>query len=154
MGTAGAVVVSAATAFFAYRRGTKGDQALSMSQAADRRAKETEVNLSTQGKIIDQLQEELERHRVELTAKAEQLATKDAALDDARQQLRDMRHDLGEAKSGMAAATVIIQGLEHTVDALQSEVASLRRLILDHERTIADLNLKLSEAQADDHDHP
>lgn len=147
-GTIGAIGVSAAGTWFVYRRGTKGDQALSLSLAADRRAKETEINLATQASIIDQLQEELGRYRTNLNEKVAELAAKDAQLDETRQNLRDMRHELVEARSGLSAAEVIIASLEKTVEALRTEIESLRRLVQDHERAIAAAEKTIADLRA------
>ena len=137
VGSVGALIVSGAGTVLVYRRGSKGDQALSLSQDADRRSKETETNLKTQTDIIDNLQEEVGRYRVELNAKADELGRKHAELEEARETIKSMREDLGEAVAGVSAANVIIKSLERTVETLQTEVVSLRRLVQDHERTIA-----------------
>lgn len=132
-----AVTVTAVGTYLVYRRGRKGDDALALSQAADRRSKETETNLKTQTDIIDNLQEEVGRYRVELNAKADELGRRHVELEDARNTIKAMREELGEATAGLSAAGVIIRSLEATVDVLQTEVASLRRLVQDHEATIA-----------------
>lgn len=137
----GAVIVSAAGTVLAFRRGSKGDEALSLSQDADRRSKETEMVLKTQGSIIDQLQEEVARYRVELQEKASQLLTREKDLEEARKTMRDMRHELSNAKAGLAAA-------EKVIAALDNEISSLRRLVEDHERTIGLHEAAMAELKA------
>lgn len=140
-----AVLVSGLATYLAYRRGRRGDDALTLSSDADRRSKETETNLATQTAIIDNLQEEVGRYRVELNAKDVELGRRHDELEEARDTIKSMREELGEATAGLSAAGVIIASLERTVDVLQTEVASLRRLVQDHEATIAGHERSMNE---------
>lgn len=134
----GAVLVSAAGTVLAFRRGSRGDEALALSQAADRRSKETETVLTTQGSIIDQLQEEITRYRTELQDKQDQLEQRHAALEECRKELREARHEFAAARASVKAAETVIA-------ALDTEISSLRRLVNDHEHTIAMHEQTISE---------
>lgn len=117
-----AVIVAPIGSILAYRQGTRADQSLSLSKEAERRSKETETNLSTQGAIIDQLQEEVKRYR-------EDLADKHGELERTREAMRDLRHELGTAQADLQAARIIIAGLEQQIVALQATIAGLEMTV-------------------------
>lgn len=133
------VLITGGATYLAYRRGTAGDKALSLSQTADRRSKETEANLTIQGSIIDQLQEEVARYRAELREKQLQLDGRDEQLEEYRTTLRDLRHELSDSRAGLSAAGKIIEGLEEQVKSLRLTVRDLKAQIARHEETITEL---------------
>lgn len=136
VGTTGAVVVSALAAGLTWQRGRKGDDALALSTRTAADNDLTKANVEVQGRIIDQLQEEVSSYRAELRSKHDE-------LEIVREQMREMRHELGNAKAEVSAALIVIAGLERQVDSLQ-------QLITKHEVTIERLELALASTPRKD----
>ena len=134
----GAVLVSAAAAYGTYRRATKGDDALALSQRADRRSEETKTNLETQGRIIDQLQEELDRYRGEVAEKKKEAT-------DLAEAVAELKKQLAISNAEAAAHNRTIIALKAHADLLEEQVVALRDLVRNHEETIARHERTISE---------
>lgn len=135
VGTIAAVVVSALTAVLVYLRGRKGDDALALSTRTAADNELTKANVLAQGGIIDQLQEEVARYRVDLRETH-------AELEAVRQTARDLRHELVNAQAERDAAKIVIDALDKKLEALQT-------LVTTHEMTIARLEALLTSASKD-----
>lgn len=109
----GTVVVTALTSALTYKRGTRTDEQLNISTL-------TQANFQAQRELVDQLQEENERLRVRLREADET----EARL---RGEVRNHRHEAGDARAGLAAAEVLIAEKDRMLAERDAHIADIER---------------------------
>lgn len=108
----GSMLVSFLIGILTYRRGTKGDRALNISQ-------NVASAFEAQKDVINQLQEEV------LSARGDSHQCR-SECDGLRKQVQEYRHRARAAEAAMAAAQRLINSLEEEIGVLQQTVRAMQ----------------------------